>query len=228
MHGTMNIKYTSCCQVLIQVFSLKFLLLLKIWGDWKPNPSVGLFTFHLSRNFIAILIPVHKLLYSCCRNYCLNLTWIYNVYFSITIRKRKGTLCIAPCFLKIRTTYMCVGGHAMAQLDRALRYKPEGRGFIRIFLWHNPCGRTRAPRSTQPLTEMFTRNISRKVMKAGAWGWLTAFMCWLFWNLGASASWNPEGLSRSVLGTLNILHVGVWIPQTPDILPRERIPGTSK
>jgi hypothetical protein len=29
---------------------------------------------------------------------------------------------------------------------------------------------------------------------------LTTFMCWLPWNLGASNSWNPQGLSRHVIG----------------------------
>jgi len=50
---------------------------------------------------------------------------------------------------------------------------------------------------TQPLTEMSTRNIS--------WGRadnLTTFMCRLSWNLGASTSWNPLGLSRPVMGLL--------------------------
>ena len=40
----------------------------------------------------------------------------------------------------------------MAQLVEALRYKPEGRGF--------DSGRTMALGSTQPVTEMSTRNIS--------------------------------------------------------------------
>jgi len=31
---------------------------------------------------------------------------------------------------------------------------------------------------------------------------LTTFMCWLSWNLGASASSNPQGLSRPVMGLL--------------------------
>jgi hypothetical protein len=55
--------------------------------------------------------------------------------------------------------------------------------------------------STQPLSEMSTRNIS--------WGWrrpmrradnLTTFLCRLSWNLGAWTSWNPWGLSRHVMG----------------------------
>ena len=47
----------------------------------------------------------------------------------------------------------------MAQLVEALRYKPDGRGFISdsvkgIFLCNNPSGRTMALGLTQPLTEM--------------------------------------------------------------------------
>jgi hypothetical protein len=33
---------------------------------------------------------------------------------------------------------------------------------------------------------------------------LTTFMCRLYGNLGASTSWNPQGLSRSVMGLLYI------------------------
>jgi len=78
-------------------------------------------------------------------------------------------------------------------------------GVIGIFHWHNPSGRTMALGSTQPLTEMSTRNIS--------WGWrrpvrradnLTTHMCWLSWNPGASTSWNPQGLSRPVMGLLHL------------------------
>jgi hypothetical protein len=41
-------------------------------------------------------------------------------------------------------------------------------GVIGIFHWHNPFGRTMALGSTQPLTEMSTRNISWGVKAAGA------------------------------------------------------------
>jgi hypothetical protein len=41
-------------------------------------------------------------------------------------------------------------------------------GVAVIFYWHNPSGRTMALRSTQPLTEMSTRNISWRVKAAGA------------------------------------------------------------
>ena len=61
--------------------------------------------------------------------------------------------------------------------------------------------------STRRLTEMSTRNISwegglrRPVRMADS---ITTVMCRLSWNLGASASWNPQGLSRPVMGLLNI------------------------
>jgi hypothetical protein len=71
-------------------------------------------------------------------------------------------------------------------------------GIIGIFHWHYPSGRTMALGLTQGLTEMSTRNIS--------WGRradnLTTFMCRLSWNLGTSTSWNPQGLSRPVMGLL--------------------------
>jgi hypothetical protein len=74
---------------------------------------------------------------------------------------------------------------------------------IGFFHWHNPSGRTMALGLTQPLTEMSTRGISwglrRPVRRADN---LTIFMCWLSWNLGASTSWNPQGLSRPVMGLL--------------------------
>ena len=37
----------------------------------------------------------------------------------------------------------------------------------------------------------------------------TTFMCRLSWNLGASNSWNPQGLSKPVMGLLHLLLVGV-------------------
>ena len=36
----------------------------------------------------------------------------------------------------------------------------------------------------------------------GGKGGLTTFMCRLSWNLGASTSWNSQGLSRAVMGLL--------------------------
>jgi len=63
-------------------------------------------------------------------------------------------------------------------------------------------------RSTQPPTEMSTRVISLgvKVRKADN---PTIFMCRLSWNLGNSTSWNPQGLSRPVMGLLYLHTVTV-------------------
>jgi hypothetical protein len=57
--------------------------------------------------------------------------------------------------------YLYRVGHAVAQLVQALRYKPEGRGFIDII---HPA----TLGLTQPLTEMSTRNISWGVKTVGA------------------------------------------------------------
>ena len=64
-----------------------------------------------------------------------------------------------------------IRGHAVAQLVEALRYKPEGRGFDSRWCHWNfslTSVSTMALGSTQPLTEMSTRNISWRVKAAGA------------------------------------------------------------
>jgi len=58
-----------------------------------------------------------------------------------------------------------------------------------------------ALRSSQPLTAISTRNISWEIKLAGAKADnLTIFMCLFSWNLGASTSWNPQSLSKPVMG----------------------------
>jgi hypothetical protein len=85
-------------------------------------------------------------------------------------------------------------------------------GVIGFFHWHNLVGRTMAMGSTQPLTEMGTRNISWGVNVAGAYGWQpTTFMCRLSITLEASTSWNPKGLSRPVMGLLYLFTV-LYVP----------------
>jgi hypothetical protein len=109
-----------------------------------------------------------------------------------------------------------IWGAAVPQLVGALHYKPAGRGFDSrwcqwIFHWHNSIGRTMALGSTQPLTEMSTRNISWGVNTAGAYGWQpTTFMCRLSRNLGASTSWNPLGLSRHLMELLYLLYIYLY------------------
>jgi hypothetical protein len=67
---------------------------------------------------------------------------------------------------------MKMHGAAVAQLVEALKVAgsiPDG--VIGIFHWHNPVCRTMALGSTQPLTEISTRNIYWGVNVAGAYGW---------------------------------------------------------
>jgi len=75
-----------------------------------------------------------------------------------------------------------------------------------IFHYHSPSGRAMTLVLTQPLTEMSTTNISwgqrRPVRRADN---LTTFVCRLSRNLGASTSWNPQGLSRPVMGLLYLV-----------------------
>jgi len=119
---------------------------------------------------------------------------------------------LTPCHLVLATRgpYWSVLGHAVAQMVEATSRKVAGsipNGVNGIFYWHNPSGRTMALGSTQPLTEMSTRNIfkgeRRPVRKADN---LTTFMCQLSWNLGVSTSWKPQGLSRPVMGLLYLFN----------------------
>jgi hypothetical protein len=72
------------------------------------------------------------------------------------------------------------------------------------FFVDNPFGRTMTLGSTQPLTEISTRNISWEATVRRA-DTRTSFMCRLSKNLGASTSWNPKGLSTPVMGLLRLL-----------------------
>ena len=71
--------------------------------------------------------------------------------------------------------YLCCS-LSLSQIHSWLRHCATSRevagsipdGIVGIFHWHNPSGRTMALGSTQPLTEMSTRNISLGVKAAGA------------------------------------------------------------
>ena len=94
----------------------------------------------------------------------------------------------------------------------ALNYKPKASGSILdgvtgILHCHKASGRAMAVASTQTLKEMSTRDNS--------WGYrlsvlkddkLTTIICRLSGNLGASASWKPEGLSRLVQALICLLY----------------------
>jgi len=77
---------------------------------------------------------------------------------------------------------------------------------IGIFHSHNPSGRTVVLGLTQSLTEIRTSKISWGLKEVGAQGSQPYhFMCRLSWNLEASASWNPQDMSRPVMGLLYLL-----------------------
>jgi hypothetical protein len=65
-------------------------------------------------------------------------------------------------------------------------------GVTGIFHWHYPSGHTMILELTQPLNR--NEYQVRLVCRADN---LTTFMSW---NLGASTSWNPMGLSRPIMG----------------------------
>ena len=78
-------------------------------------------------------------------------------------------------------------------------------GVIGIFHWRNPSGHIMDLGSTQLLTEMSTRNISWVIKAAGAYGWQRYHLhVPTVLKLGASNSWNPQGLSRPVMGLLYV------------------------
>ena len=87
---------------------------------------------------LRVLCVISKLTLSC------------NYYKKQTCFILNVCVCVCVC------VYM---GHAVAQLVEALRYKPEGRGLDSLWC-HWISGRTMALGSTQPLTEMNTRNVS--------------------------------------------------------------------
>ena len=113
----------------------------------------------------------------------------------------------------------------MAQLVGVLCYK-TGRSRVRFpmvsfeffidiilpaALW--PCGRLSLKQKWVP--GIFPGGKKRPVRRADN---LTTFMCRLSWNLGASTSWNPQGLFRPVMGLLYLylyFRSGLVFPRMP-------------
>jgi hypothetical protein len=107
----------------------------------------------------------------------------------------KFTCCVSLCPYLIKATEYCI----MTRPVAALRYKLGGRGSDsswghEIFHWINTSGRTMTLGSTQPLTETRTSEGGRCV---GLTTLLPSCTDCLE-ILEASASWSPNGLSRSV------------------------------
>jgi len=120
---------------------------------------------------------------------------IYKILVMIQI------LDVVCCTILSRGTQWCSWLKHCATSQKVTGLIPNG--VIGIFHWHNPSSCTMVLGSTQSLTDMSTRSTS--------WGWrwpglradnLSAFMCQLSWNLEASTSWNPQGLSIPLMGLL--------------------------
>jgi hypothetical protein len=152
----------------------------------------------LNSTWVPVVISLSILLYSSNDN----LQQIYLMEFGIRSCYCMSSSCCA----------LCLHCAAETKLDlmktwiwtQQITVAPQC-GVTGIFLWHNHSGRTMALGLTRPLTGMSTRNISWR----GGGGWpvrsadnLTTFMCCLSWNLGVSASWNPQGLFRPVMGLI--------------------------
>ena len=81
-------------------------------------------------------------------------------------------------------------------------------GVIGIFHWHYPSSHTMALGLTQPLTEMHTRNIYWWVKAASAEGWQPYHLhVPTVLKSGSPTSWDPQGLSRPVMGLLDLYYV---------------------
>ena len=94
---------------------------------------------------------------------------------------------------------------------------------IGIFHWHNPSSRTMPLGSTQPRTEMSTRNISlglRRPVRG-----LTTLLCADCREiLGASTFRNPQGLSSLVQG---LLYLYLYMSQISSLCSLLHYPFTS-
>ena len=88
--------------------------------------------------------------------------------------------------------------YSVAQLFEALCYKQEGSGFdSRWCHWNFLL--TLSFRLHYEYQEYF---LGGKGSRCVGLTTFTTFMCRVSWNLGASNSWNPQGLSRPVMGLL--------------------------
>jgi hypothetical protein len=126
---------------------------------------------------------------------------------SFTIWEMNDLFRSLPLFVRFSFFTSFLTSEAVAQLIEALCYKPKSRGFdpdevIGFSNWPNPSSRTMALGSTQPLTEMSTRNFPggkwRTARKADN---LTSICKTVVWkNVRASTSHNPMGLHGLLQG----------------------------
>jgi hypothetical protein len=101
------------------------------------------------------------------------LTWHYETKHSIKYTTNTTLFCLFYISKIVRLHY---GGTRWRSWLRHFSTNRKVAGSISdgatgIFHWHNPSGRTMALGSTQPLTEISTRDISWGIKAAGAYGW---------------------------------------------------------
>jgi hypothetical protein len=85
---------------------------------------------------------------------------------------------------------------------------------VGIIHWLNHRGHTMILGWTQSVTKMSTRKYFLYYKGSRFWGLQSyPFMCQLSWNLGASATWNTQGLYRPVIGLLSLHHYCFLIPR---------------
>ena len=118
---------------------------------------------HLLRTFISILGADGAGGYNQC-GYLVALAYV-TIHNTNALRYFTPEVCVCVCVYGARCWWRSWLRHC-ATSRKVAGSIPDG--VIGIFHWHNPSGRTMALGSTQPLTEMSTRNISWGVKAAGA------------------------------------------------------------
>jgi hypothetical protein len=157
---------------------------------------------HSRRIFCNTAVRNSDLFLACCIWISLNL-----IFWDVSSHPVGAHFCCSG-----NTTVFCdwvqyTVGHTVAQLVEALPYKPEGCGFDSWWChWNFSLTCSFQPHYGPVVDSASNRN---EYQFPGAWRWpvcwadkLTTFMCRLSWNLGASTSRNPQGLSRPVMGLL--------------------------
>jgi hypothetical protein len=106
---------------------------------------------------------------------------------------------------------------AVTQLVEALCHKSEGRGFDSRWSHCNFSLTSFRPHCGPWVDSAANRNEYQEYFLVGKGSRcvadnLTTFKCRLSWNVRVSTSWNPQGLSRLVMG---LLYLYIWIYWRP-------------